>query len=143
MPPYKFAVYGSEVFLGIIAGAGSAAASAAGGHTFNSLIIAAACAGSASAIAFNAFNSAEKEVDTIVRRVTKSFIFFLIGVCFGLFMNTSIAGILPGVDLIGGTYLGGLTGYGLVAILLSSRMREGISDTIFAVLRLVTKDKDK
>ena len=58
-------------------------------------------------------------------------------------MNTSIAGILPGVDLIGGTYLGGLTGYGLVAILLSSRMREGISDTIFAVLRLVTKDKDK
>ncbi len=141
MAPYKFVAYGSEVALGMVAGAGSAAVGALGGSEFNSLIFAAACAGSATAIAFNAFNSAEKEVGTIVRRVTRSFVFFLIGVSFGLFMGASIAGFLPAVDRIGGTYLGGLMGYGLVAVLLSGSMREGIGEAILAVLRLIIKDK--
>jgi len=142
MAPYKFVAHSGEVILGMVAGAGSAAVGAIGGSEFNSLIFAAACAGSATAIAFNAFNSAEKEVGTIVRRVTRSFVFFLIGVSFGLFMGTSFAGIFPGVDRIGGTYLGGLMGYGLVALLLSGTMREGLLEAFLAVLRLITKDKD-
>jgi len=133
MPPIKFVAYGINLAIGATAGAAA--------PTFPSMVVAAACAGSASAIAFNAFNGKDRPVETIVWRVVKSFIFFLIGVAFGLFMGNSIAGMLPGVDLIGGTFLGGLLGYALTAVLLSGKIREAYLEAILAVLRIMSKDK--
>lgn len=139
MPPIKLAAYGLNVFLG--AGAGLAGAAADAG--FSSLVIAAAFAGSASAIVFNAANLTEKPVETLYIRVLKAFCFFLIGAGYGLFMGGSIAGMVPGLERIGATYLGGLLGYAMVAILLSRRMRESLAELIFAALRVIATARGK
>jgi len=111
---------------GFAAGVGSEATEA---NFLSAMAIAAACAGSASAILFLVLDRTERPPDRIFRRVVRVMISFALGAMFGLFVGPSIASFTP-LDRIAGIYLGGLTGFGIIGILVSPKTMRALANLL-------------
>lgn len=95
--------------------------------------IAAACAGSASAILFLILDNGERPPERIFRRVLHVVVAFALGAAFGLFVGPSIADVSP-LDRIAGIYIGGLTGFGIIGILVSPKTMKALAQFLLSFL---------
>lgn len=105
----------------LTAGGASVGTIAMGAGPLTATGVAIACAGSASAVMFSVANG-HASPENLWRGMVLSFVMFVIGMLFGLFMAGTFER-LPLIDGVGALYLAGLTGYGIVGILLSKEMR--------------------
>lgn len=83
----------------------------------SAMAIAAASAGSASAIIFVMIDNSAR-TGSIGKRVLKHILSFIMGTIFGLFVGPSIASFSP-LDRLAGVYIGGLMGFGIIGALVS------------------------
>ena len=99
----------------------------------SAVAIAAACAGSASAILFLILDRTDRPPERIFRRVFHVMVAFALGAAFGLFVGPSIADVSP-LDRIAGIYIGGLTGFGIIGVLVSPKTMKALGQWLVSVL---------
>lgn len=116
-----------------VTGAAATGAYPVVGEFLTPLVIAAAGAGSASAIFFRLLDQREKSQDKIARRIGVALASFLMGAVFGLFVGPSISNVSP-LDTVGGAFVGGLIGFGSIGILTSPRTMKALGQWLHSVL---------
>ena len=130
----KFMLHGTLVLLSAIAGGTATGVTGAFEAVgLSAMAIAAACAGSASAILFLILDQKERPPERIVRRVFWVVAAFALGAAFGLFVGPSIANSSP-LDRIGGIYMGGLVGFGVVGVVASPKTMKALAAWLVAML---------
>ncbi len=130
----KFMLHGTLIVLSAIAGTSATVVPAATSVVgLSAMVIAAACAGSASAILFLILDQKERPPERIFRRVFWVVAAFALGAAFGLFVGPSIASSSP-LDRIAGTYIGGLVGFGVIGVLVSPKTMKALGAWLVAIL---------
>lgn len=128
---------------GTLAGfAASTGATASDAGPLTSIMIAAACAGSASAILFLLIDNKDRPPETIFRRIVKHLIGFFLGAGFGLFVGPSIAGFTP-LDTLAGIYFGGVIGFGVIGFVTSPSTIRKLGDWLVDKITNGSSGKDK
>lgn len=126
----NWTLIGLSGFAGVSATVATGAADVVG---LSAIAIAAACAGSASAILFLILDRSERPPERIARRVVHVVVAFALGAAFGLFVGPSIANASP-LDRIAGIYIGGLTGFGIIGVLVSPKTMKALAQWLVSLL---------
>lgn len=126
--------------VALVSGATAVNADPFMGALLTPAVIAAAGAGSASAIVVRAMGEKDRPPETIVKRTFTTFLIFLTGAVFGLFMGPSLAG-MSALDAMGAAFFGGLVGFGVVGVLTSPKTMQSIGNWIVEMLTRNKGDK--
>lgn len=130
----KLMLHSTLLLLSAMAGAGATVGTGAADMAgLSAMAIAAACAGSASSILFLILDRTERPPERIFRRVAWVIVAFALGAAFGLFVGPSIATVSP-LDRIAGIYIGGLTGFGIIGILVSPKTMKALGQWLISAL---------
>jgi len=96
---------------------------------------AAAISGSAAAVLFRVASPAEdRPVEGTWRRGVSGLCSLIVGALFGFWMDDTMA-LLPMVSGVGSFFVGGLMGFGIVAVLQSAKTRDAIQNGVVGLVR--------
>lgn len=130
---------------GLAAGFAGASSTMIAGVTVENQIIAASFAGSAMATLLRIFKPKDREPGKLLAQIGLSFMAWIMGGVFALFMGESFAGapvVGPFMTVVGGHLIAGLVGYGLMGFLVSmdwSKIGNGI---VSLILKMGSKSDD-